>query len=190
MPIEVVLEREDLRWASDIALQRITRAELAGMASRFAYSGDRDGLNTHALGCMGELAFARAMGLEWPAHVDKFRMPGYPDVFPFWEVRWASSLKSLPVKPDDPPHYLAVFVTGRPPGFEVHGFINTGWAQQNLPAVDRPDKNGVPRKRPAHWIDAYNLSPIEEDFHQTCGWINGYGDREGWLCLYCGKELP
>lgn len=181
MPIEVVLSREDLRWASDVAVQRIALAE---GNPRFEYSGARDGLNTHALGCMGELAFSRALGLEWPAHVGSYREK--PDVDPFWEVRWSGRLNRVKVAIDDKPYMLVAHVTGQPPGFEVHGFINAGWVQQNVAAKDLPDKDGKPRGREAHFVDAYHLSPIDSTFHQTCWWSNGYADHEGWLCIICG----
>lgn len=183
MPIEYVLDQDDLRWASDVAVQRI---ELADGDPRFEYSGSRDGLNTHALGAMAELAFARALGLEWPAHVGTYRTQ--PDVFPFWEVRWSSKINRAKVAIDDPPHYLVAHVTGRPPGFEIWGCVVAGWAQQNTPAIDLPDKDGRPRGRKAHFLDTYYLTPFDETFHEVCSWANGYGEREGWLCVYCGKE--
>lgn len=184
MPLEVVLTHDELRWASDVGLQRIA---LAPGNPRFEYSGDRDGLNTHALGAMAELAFAKGLGLEWPAHVNTFRKPGYPDVFPFWEVRWSSKINRAKVAIDDAPHYLVAHVTGTPPGFEIHGCILAGWVQEHVEAKDLPDKAGKPRGRKAHFIDTYYLTPIDVSFHQTCGWKNGHGDRAGWLCIFCGR---
>lgn len=183
MPLEVVLGQDDLRWASDVAVQRIALAE---GNPRFEYTGERDGLNTHALGAMAELAFARGLGLEWPAHVGTYRTQ--PDVPPFWEVRWSSKLNRAKVAIDDPAHYLVAHVTGRPPGFEIHGCIIAGWVQSNVEAKDLPDKDGKPRGRKAHFIDTYHLTPIDPTFHQTHWWINGYGGLEGWLCIYCGAR--
>lgn len=185
MPLEIVLDREEMRWAADVAVQRI---DLAEGDPRFEYSGARDGLNTHALGAMAELAFCRAVGLEWPAHVGTYRTE--PDVPPFWEVRWSSKINRAKIAVDDPPHYLVAHVTGRPPGFEIHGFILAGWVQQNVAPKDLPDKDGKPRGRAAHFIDTYHLSPIEIGFHGLCSWAHGHGDREGWLCIFCGKEGP
>lgn len=135
---------------------------------------------------MGELAFAKALGLEWPARVNTHRE--LPDVDPFWEVRWDSKLGRVKVATDDKPYMLVAHVTGRPPGFEVHGYINAGWVQQNVPKTDPPDRNGVPRGRYAHFTDIYHLSPINSEFHATCAWINGYGPLEGWICLFCGAR--
>lgn len=186
MTIEVVLSPGDLRWAEEIAAKRVISSRKKRSKPRFAYKSDHDDLRQHTVGCWGELAFTRALDLPWPARVDAHK--SLPDVEPFWEVRWASSLRSLSVKtvwdPEeggDHPFELVAFVTGQAPGFEIHGYVVADWAQRNLPAVDRNNAG-----RPAHWVNPYSLTPIEPDFHDMHAWSNGYAGREGWLCLICG----
>lgn len=179
MPISVVLDREELRHAADIGVQRFERAKLLGKKARFDPSKSPD---AHIQGAWGELAFATALGLEWPAHVDTFRTQ--PDVFPFWEVRWSSNPSKNKAAKDDQPHLLVAHVTGRPPGFEIWGYINAGWCQRNIPLTD-PNNRGWA----AHFFTTYQLSPIDDGFHSTCSWVNSYGGHEGWECIHCGKTM-
>lgn len=188
MTIEVYLTPEELRRAADVGNLRQEHS-----ARRKARFDQKTTPRAHVVGAMGELAFCKGLGFEWMGYVDTFKT--VPDVAPFWEVRATTSLFNLPVKPvwtdeggGDHPYEQVAFVLASPPDFKILGFITAGWAQQNLPAVDRPDRDGNPRDRPAHWVTEYMLTPINEGFHTTCGWINGYSDRQGWLCLYCGKE--
>lgn len=180
MPIDVYLTPDEVRWATRVGQLRYEHAEQMGLKARFDQGTSPEG---HIRGAIGELGFAKGLGFDWPAHVDTFRRPGYPDVFPFWEVRWSSNASRNKAAKDDPPHYLVAHVTGYAPDLKIWGFINAGWCQQNIPPTD-PGNRGWS----AHFFTMYQLTPIEDGFHSTCAWINGYGDRTGWLCLYCGKE--
>jgi hypothetical protein len=171
-----VLNPEDEAWAREIGRQRL---EQAPGDPRFAYTTGRDGLDTHSIGAMAELAFARALGLEWPARVNTFR--SLPDVDPNWEVRWSSRTHKVKIAVDDDPDILVAHVIGRSPGFEMIGCIIAGYVQRNYPATD-PGERGWK----AHFVDDYRLTPFDENFHKICAWTRG---AEGWACAYCGKPF-
>ena len=183
MPIEAFLTRPDLERARAIGERRFGHVRDRSKP-RFAYEG-RSGLDTHVRGAEAELAFAKALGLDWPERVDTFR--SLPDVDPFWEVRWSSRYDRPKVAVDDPAHYLVAHVTGRPPAFEVHGYVVAAWAQTHTPAIDLPDQYGQPRGWKAHWPKLGDLSPIDEHFHDVCAFARDYGDYAGWVCIYCGR---
>lgn len=179
MSLRHVLSPEDEAWAVGIGTERLEEAERNGLRERFAYLDREEGLRQHRIGAMAELAFARALGLEWPARVNTFR--ALPDVDPNWEVRWSSRADRVKVAIDDKPDILVAHVIGRSPGFEIVGCIIAGFVQRTRPAIDLGNKG-----RPAHFIDPYFLTPIDEDFHDLCAWTN---DQGAWSCAYCGKAF-
>lgn len=177
MSIKHVLSPEDEAWANDVGAQRI---EQAPGNPRFAYSvGKRSGLDTHRLGAQAELAFCRAVGLEWPARVNTFR--SLPDVDPNWEVRWSSHPDRVKVAVDDDPDVLVAHVIGNSPAFEIVGCIVAGFVQRTVPATDPGDRGWL-----AHFISAYKLTPFDEDFHVNCAWARR---PDGWACAYCGAKF-
>jgi hypothetical protein len=171
----VALSPEDVGWAREIGRKRIA---LSPGNPRFAYK-ERNGLDTHTVGAMAELAAARGLGIPWPARVNTFR--SLPDLDPFWEVRWSSNPKQVKVSTDDPPHYLVLHVTGSDPIFEVHGFIVARWAQENRPLED-PGNRGWS----AHFARSYHLTPV--DPHTVCLYAKDWGPTEGWMCIICGEK--
>ena len=173
--IVVTLDPPEIRHCREIGQRRIAEAD---GNPRFAYK-ERNGLDTHTLGAMGELAAAKAIGIPWPARVNTYR--SLPDLDPFWEVRWTGQPKRLKVATDDPPNYFVCHVTGEPPTFEVHGYIYAGWVQRNVPATDPKDRGWR-----AHFVDAWRLSPIDPGFHSMCVWFRSPGGE--WMCPFCGKS--
>jgi hypothetical protein len=125
------------------------------------------------------LAGAIGIGLPWLGRVNTFHE--FPDVDPYWEVRWSGNPKRNKSAPEDKPDQLILHVTGRDPTFEVHGFILAGWVQRNFPLTD-PNDSG----RPAHFFPTHLLTPIDENFHVTHAWLTT--PERGWHCEYCGKQ--
>lgn len=177
--IPYVLTPEDEEWARQVAHSRIA---MATGDPRFAYREGRSGYDTHTLGAMAELAAARVIGIEWPARVNTFRQQ--PDLDPFWEVRWSQNPKKVKVAVDDPPDFMVLHVTGRPPALEVVGFILAGWVQRNISATDPGERGWA-----AHFVHADRLSPIDPGFHSNHGWTKYPPDSPEWICLYCGVKF-
>lgn len=178
--IRVTLTPFEERWASEIAEIRIEESK------RLEPSFDPKTMSFgHRMGALGELAFCKAVGFVWPARYNQFKTK-LPDVDPFWEVRWSSSVRYVKVRRapahgrrlTDRPDQLVVHVTGKPPTFDVHGYVSAAWAQQNIPLSDPGH-----RKVPAHFARPEHLSPINPGFHGLCAWAR---TERGWLCLYCG----
>lgn len=173
--IKITLRSSDLDWAKREGARRLRDAEALGLKTSWPY-GERSGLDTHTLGCMGELAFCRVMGLEWPARNLNFKGP---DIDPYWEIRWAS-WPYLKVRPDDKDHHLCVLVMGQPPTFSVIGYMKAQGAKRE-PLRDPKD-----RGKPAHFIPANRLAPIEPGFHSTCGYVKRVDGV--WICVFCGTR--
>lgn len=127
---------------------------------------------------MSELALAVFIGVGWNPGLEDFKK--IPDVAPLWEARHRFHDLGLKVATDDSPDRLVTDITGTRPTFEIHGFIVAEWAQKNVPLTD-PGNQG----RPAHFVNPYYLTPINEDFHSVHAWFRH--SVMGWMCLYCGE---
>lgn len=176
--IRVTLSSRDMARGREVGVERARTVRFVD--PRFPFEG-RNSEETHTLGAQGELAFCVATGLPWPATVNGFRK--IPDVEPNWEVRFTPGRpKVIPVGPHgDPPERLVAHVTGRPPSFEVVGYIIAGWVQSNVPLSD-PGGRGAP----AHFFSPSILVPIDPGFHEVCGWERVGGK---WRCAFCGLTL-
>jgi hypothetical protein len=104
---DVKLNSREIARAVSVAERRQRRAVEEGRTSVGAAA--KDPLKTHIVGAMGELAFCKIWGLEWPATVDNY---GGADVGDDIEVRtrtkWWYELKVVPKGRDDFIHALVV----------------------------------------------------------------------------------
>lgn len=169
--IKVFLSSTEMARAQAIGLRRLKEAK---GQPRWAYEG-RSGKETHTIGAQAELAFARSIDVPWPARVNVGHRE--PDVDPFWEVRW-SQLPTLKVATNDPPERAVVKVSGKPPHFEIVGYILAGGVKDHYSLQD-PGSRG----RPAYFVPDSRLVPIDPGFHDLCHWMKHEGR---FMCFMCG----
>lgn len=176
--ITITLTDEEIDLARFCGAQRIAMA--ADDPARFAYVA-KNGMDSHSIGCMGELAAAKAIGTLWPARVEEYRR--LPDLDPNWEVRWSPNPRVVKIAVDDDPDIMVVHVTGQEPTFDIHGFIVAGVVQRTRPLMDPGGKGWE-----AYFWPANRLTPINEDFHLVGDSVlHAWGQLKGsWICLYCG----
>ena len=74
MNIDIDLNEDEMARAERTAHLRQDEAVKAGRPDRHGYDG-KDGYKIHLLGCAGELAFCKALGVPWPASVNTFQQP-------------------------------------------------------------------------------------------------------------------
>lgn len=171
--IPIYLDPSDQGWALDIAHQRWRKGE-----GRPRYPGATEA--HHQVGAMAELAFCRALKVEWPHTVDGFKE--IPDVNPNWEVRYLKDQpgwRGVKVLENDDDDRLVAWVTGKLPRFEVMGYIRAGGVKQH-PEWWRPKKVA-----PLWLVPESRMIPINADFHALCAWARD--DWGMWSCAYCGK---
>lgn len=174
--ISVTLSKSDMDWVREVGRLRMATAK---GAPKWAYKDGRSGVDTHTIGCAGELAFCRVVGVPWPATNNVGRRE--PDVPPRWEVRWAGR-PVLKVARNDPPERLVALVTGKIPNMVVIGYCIAGWAQRTKRLEDLGK-----RGEPAHFVPERELVPIEPGFHHLCGWERAAVGL--WQCPFCGKTM-
>jgi len=119
------LSNEDILIATECALAR--KRQSKGFKKNYNQTDSKDSLHNlekEVMGAQAELAFARFLGVEFPASVGTFKTE--PDVPPDWEVRYAKKNgkwpESLVVRPDDKSGRKYVLVTGGYGHFYVVGW--------------------------------------------------------------------
>lgn len=147
--MNVTLTEHEIWVAIRVGCERNLRNHLE--RRRDAHNLVSAGWDEHITGALGELAVARALGLDWNTMSFAHRHDG--DVGGF-EVR--ATLHDdghLIVYRDDPDHRWFYLVTGRPPALEVHGSIMGSRAKD--------DRWWNRRARdPSYWIPQDALHPI------------------------------
>lgn len=175
--IPVYLNPSDQGWALDIAHQRWKYVEEHHLQARF---GDADE-EKHQQGAMAELAFCRALGLEWPHTVNTFTE--VPDVNPNWEVRFLSAgpkWRGVKVLEKDDDDRLVAWVTGKIPRFEVMGYFRAGGAKGH-------PEWWLPKKVAPLWlVPESRMIPINPGFHDICPM--GKDDWDMFFCVVCGRR--
>lgn len=113
------LTQEEVRRAALVGVQRHVENLYAGRADTHALRSD--GWGEHITGAIGELAVARALGIEWTRQTFRTRHDGDAGGH---EVRATIyDAGALILHPDDPDHRYFYLVTGRPPIVDVRGWI-------------------------------------------------------------------
>lgn len=127
--IDVSLTWYECRLAASVGLDRYVMAMRDGRQDAHGFVGDEvEGLKLHVNGACGELAYAKATGLYWPATVDCFKTP---DLGSNLQVRVRSSEKyDLIVRCSDDDEHVFAMVTGLMPRFKVWGELIGSEAKQ------------------------------------------------------------
>lgn len=117
--IEVTLTEKEMRWAAYEGANRQIENVLAGRKDAYGFDGDR--FEAHILGCMGELAYAKAKSRYWSG-----AGLGYADGEDVGHIQIRTRPKheyELFVREADPDNAWFVLVTGQPPTLRIRGYI-------------------------------------------------------------------
>lgn len=172
--IQIHLRPPDQQWATEIGQRRWASSQRRKSKARFAGAKEQD----HIDGAGGELAFARALGLPWPATVDVYK--AVPDVFPNWEVRTFRRMRGIKVAPEDPDDALVVWVAGKLPDYQIMGYIRAGGAKTHPEWYQDPGGRG----RAIFLVPPHRIIEINPGFHSLCAYLlDEWGQ---WSCAHCG----
>lgn len=109
----------------------------------------------HIIGCVGELAVAKALGVSWTGSVDTFR--SVPDLEGGVQVRHRKNPTwDLIVRSNDKDHETFILSRGMPPGaIEVVGWIKGSDAKREEWLKDVGNYG-----KPSYFVKAEYLNPI------------------------------
>lgn len=174
--IPINLNAHDRAWATEVGQQRWASSQRRRSKARFAGAKEID----HIDGAGGELAFCRALGLNWPATVDTWKT--VPDVPPFWEIRTLRRMPGVKVVPEDDDNAMVAWVRGQLPRYEVMGYMVAGGAKQHPEWLRDPGGKG----RAIYLVPESRMVPIDPDFHLIHHYMQDFFG--GWFCAYCGAD--
>jgi hypothetical protein len=153
MTVAVRLSLDDALRAGIVGLRRQLESVYSGRALTFPERRPNESWENHVIGAMAELAVAQYLELDWAGHVNHF---GKPDLIANGlgvEVRYSPKWTSIKVRPKDPDDVLVVGVTGKPPSFEIVGFVRAKTAKLE------PTRSPAPGS-PAHFVPMERALPI------------------------------
>jgi|SRR5215472_4110596 len=147
----VILTPQEVARAAAVGRERHNEAVRRGYADRHGFVGDGEAI--HINGACGELAFAKAMGVEWLGLVNTFKSQA--DVL-HYQIRTRSQhWYDLLHRDDDKPEEIYVHVTGLAPEFVIRGWIKGADAR-------RPEwRQGHGGREPAWFVPEADLHSIE-----------------------------
>lgn len=145
--MNVTLDNSEMYYAGLVGYQRNLESIISKRKPRFPEKVPGELFGVHILGAMAECAVAKALGMYWGHHRNKFESG---DVGTF-EVRY-SKRTDLKIRERD--NGVVISVTGEPPTFTIVGWIDARDAKQHFTA-------SAPRQGPpAYFIPHQNLYDV------------------------------
>lgn len=159
--MEVELSPDEFAMCVYVANDRQRGAAKAGKRNAVKRRDWVESVTTHIHGCVGELAAAKVLGIQWTGSVDTFKEFG--DLRGNIEVRHRTNKQwDLIVRSSDPNDRLYVLTRGTPPDLvEVVGYI-----QGHLAKQEKWKKN-YGNKGDAYFVPASELLPITDLYATT-----------------------
>lgn len=154
--MQVEISPDEYALCVYVANDRQRNAVKAGKKDNLFKKNWVESLAVHVHGCIGEMAAAKALGIQWTGSVDTFKAHG--DLRGAIEVRHRTNKDwDLIVRPREAKDRLYVLTRGTPPEtVEV-----VGYAQGHYLMQDKWKKNYGGRGE-AYFVPANELRPIEE----------------------------
>lgn len=152
--IELKLMPHEMHIASMVACLRQTENLYAGRKDAHGASGnDGEGWGLHILGCLGEMAVAKALNIYWNGALGNLDADDVGE----WQVRTRSEHHyDLIVHDSDPDDKRFVLVTAKPPLFRIHGWI------LGVKAKEKQFWKDPAKGRPAFFVHKLALTPFGE----------------------------
>lgn len=146
----VALEWFELEIAASVGVRRRVWSMYEGRKERYAPDlGDSWGRNIE--GAAAEMAYAKAAGVYWGGHVNRFRKP---DVGSFEVKQTEHENGHLTIPLDESPESVLVLVTGAAPRFVIRGHALAR-------DVMRPEYLRRFPERSVYWVPQSALRPVQ-----------------------------
>lgn len=154
--MEIEITPDEFAMCVYVANDRQRNAVKAGKRNTIRKMDWVESVSVHVHGCVGELAAAKALGVQWTGSVDTFKQFG--DLRGELEIRHRTKKEwDLIVRPSEANDRLYVLTRGTPPdSVEVVGYI-----QGHLAKQDKWKKDYGGRGE-AYFVPADALRPLEE----------------------------
>jgi hypothetical protein len=120
--IDITLDWDEVKEASDEGVKRQLRALKDGLKSKFGCSESQgEGFGRHILGACAERAFAKFMGYPWSPDINGFHDA---DVGRVYQVRYRTKRDwDLVIRPGDNPEHIYILIVGDIPTFTLVGWV-------------------------------------------------------------------
>lgn len=150
----VKLTPEEMSQAVDVANKRYLYSLLTKGRDSVDKKEWTEGFLAHLAGATGEVAVAKALDMQWPGWINRFK--SRPDLGNRIEVRHRrDGSRDLIVRKDDDSNSLFVLTTGQDNEVVVHGYIKGKVAKKKIWLAAH---GGKPE---AYFVPRANLMPIE-----------------------------
>lgn len=154
--MQITLTAHEMYYSGLVGYRRNLEAICRGRQPRFPEKVVGELFGFHILGAMAECAVAKAYGMYWSPHVNKFSGGDVGRI----EVRYS---RRSDVKIRERDTGIVVGVSGEPPKFEIAGWIQAEEARRNVEAT-------APRDGPpAYFVAHDDLMPPQTLFN-IVGW--------------------
>lgn len=110
-PVKIALTPEERHLAVVVGSTRHMTSTIAGRQDNLYNKPWWEGLTIHVLGCLGEIAVSKAVGINWPARINRYK--AMPDIGEDIEVRHrADPTHDLIIRKNDDDNHYYFLTTG------------------------------------------------------------------------------
>lgn len=152
----VSIDTIDFKAAINVATERTIQSILRNNKDSLSKKNWIDNLTTHIVGCIGEIAVAKGLNIQWDRSVGTYK--NQADLSGNIEVRHRSNPEfQLIVRDNDKDDSIYVLSRGMPPGaIEI-----VGWIYGHMAKKEEYKKDPGGYGRPAYFVPDNILQPME-----------------------------